>query len=67
VKLLWNQLNNRLTKKMKRNFIGYVVRAVLHRWLEYKNAMALRARPAGLIKFATAVCNGAEAKGMREH
>jgi len=52
---------------MKRNFIGYVVRAVLHRWLEYKNAMALRARPAGLIKFATAVCNGAEAKGMREH
>jgi hypothetical protein len=53
--------------KMKRIFIGYIVRAVQHRWLEYKNALALRAPPAGLIKLATAACNEAEAKRMREH
>ena len=60
-------MNNSLEKKMKRIYIGYIVRAVPHRWLEYKNAPALRAPPAGLIKLATAVCNEAEAKSMHEH
>lgn len=53
--------------KMKRIFIGYIVLAVQHRWLEYKNALALRAPPAGMIKLENAVCNEAEAKGFFNH